>query len=379
MTTTACLIRGVLGAAGIALVATQSSLWLILAGVTLAVMAALRPRVDVPSSSIPVADDGRLPMFAGLLLAVAGAVLLAVNAGWATPLHEIPGRLIGGTPEPSVLGAAVLLPAGILMLVGLLAAGGLSPLAAGMVGMERFPWDVFPRAAAVTALIRVVALTLAPHESRLEVLLIAMTLVGWIAAIVRRDEPAGRRDLLLIPSLMWLTGACVAAWEAGSPQLAGRSGMPSVLHGIWLCMIADALASLAVTAAESAGERAVWLRRLGLLALSGVPPFPAFWGRLWILTALMFAHPIEPMTDLPDVHYGLMLVALTALFGLWSGFGRTLLWLRDPSMGTAISNDRSRLSLSVAVVTVLLLLAIGLFPRLLLESWPLGLSISLPR
>jgi hypothetical protein len=379
------LVRCVVAMAGATVVVTQSNLWVVLGGIVGAALAAMG--IERSSRSADASDFRASPgwqALAGLVLVAAGCFVLWRETGQAdlVELREVAGS--GAVFRPSSHSPETLLSC-VLLTVGLLAVGGLGPFAVNERGDASLPADgvrLLARLTALAALVQVVGRSVAIIEPRTVLVLLSLTILGWLTGIISRlgrSAKGSLAELLSLQSHLWLTAVCVVAWESGIPErsLAGQSSIPDGLSALLLCVAGDVGAYLVArlgrgdtlggpTGSVTPG-RVVW--RMSVLGLAGSPPLPGFWGRLWVLTALLFAHQVQPTNGLADVHFGLMALATIALLGLWAGVAEALQIVgAGPAWDVELLHAPSRTRRAAAIAGGIVLLIAGLYPRPIVEA-----------
>lgn len=277
----------------------SSSLLLLLLG--LIVLYGLGGSVDIAaieaaSRAPPGSSLSRLPPSAAIVSAVA---VVAGLSGFAA-LHAVP-RHRGGW-----LGNALSPDTGLLLLA--------------------------PSGAALLVLLRVVPVALGLQT---EAAATAIVLASWLlllagsgGALVQARVVALLTWAGLFHFGLWLAGAAVGAWEASHVNLSlpAASGLPGGCSAALYAFVADAMALLGLAAALGAVTRgnanvefledvAGLARRqplagaaaaVCLCSLCGIPPFPGFWARWWLLTAAWSAQQPSSLTGLYEPHYGFL-------------------------------------------------------------------------
>lgn len=250
------LAIGVVGAAAVIMLGTTVPVvWGAAAGVAAATLAV---------RWITVAP-GRPTLAAARIVALGTATLAAAGT-------LIPGASGGSVARSSVAG--VLLAVGFGALLAVVPLGGWATAIAGAVrGADLAPW----------------LLVLAPA-----VLLSAAAAVPGLASDVRRPCAGGLLGLGLVSAIFGGVQACragpqmrfrrlvvadlaLAAAGIGTLQGSGRLG------GMLIVLADIAVAPLLLHAARPGLERP---HRIAWLAVTGLPPAPAFWGRLLVLEGL---------------------------------------------------------------------------------------------
>jgi hypothetical protein len=273
---------------------------LVAAGIALAGTMALAPRLDggevlpacVAAAAVTVAMAATVAVVWSLGVAVAiGAVTvrwIAVAPGRSTlAAGRVAGlgaaALLGGATFLPVAGAAVdartaltgaLLAGGVAAIVALVPLGGWAAAAVGAVrGADLAPWALL---VAPSLLLSVGVLlpglpapARSPFANVLLVLGLASALFGGAQALT--GSASTRYGRLLIADL------ALAAAALGSGHQPGRLGG-------WVLILAHLCAAPLLLHPPRGGT--VRQRQLTWLALSGLPPSPAFWGRFLVLEAL---------------------------------------------------------------------------------------------
>lgn len=345
-------------------------------------------------------------MLAGLLLVLAGFVLLGVETGrWsleeirslaaAAPAGERKATTAAITPSRWSLASAV------LATVGLVALGRFPPFPGArreplqsqetgadlLTGRPDQPGaiDLVSRVVVTAALWRVAARTLVLVEPRTETLLISLSVLGWVTVLLRLfsltpdaaadDEPF--RGLLARPltdgiTSVWLTAVAVGSWEAAHPSaaLTTQSLLPSAWTALILAGLGDLLAwgvlNLVQAGPRPFSRTAVVAQGIGAAAWLGFPLGPGFWGRMWLLTACLSCTHTAPLTGVPEFHAGFQLLALVLLMGWLTSTSVGLGRLPPRGAGGALLAAPPRWRSWLAVAAAVLLVLLGLCPRPLL-------------
>jgi hypothetical protein len=345
-------------------------------------------------------------MLAGLLLVLAGFVLLGLETGrWsleeirslaaASPAGERKATTAAITPARWSLASAVLVTVGLVALGRFPPFPGArrEPLRSQETGADlhtRTPdqpgtIDLVSQVVVTAALWRVAARTLVLVEPRSETLLISLAVLGWVTVLLRLctqtsdeaadDEPS--RVLLARPltdgiAAIWLTAVAVGSWEAAHPSaaLTTQSLLPSAWTALILAGLGDLLAwgvlNLVQAGPRPFSRAAVVAHGIGAAAWLGFPLGPGFWGRMWLLTACLSCTHTAPLTGVPEFHAGFQLLSLVLLMGWLTSTSVGLGRLLPAGAGGAPLAAPLRWRSWLAVASALLLVLLGLCPRPLL-------------
>jgi len=333
---------------------------LLLAGLALGVTLALAPVLDggevltagVVGGACVVALAATVPVVWSLAMAVAVG---AMTMRW---IAAVPGRSTLAAGRTAGLGAAALVAAsafiptagpavdswtalsggllagGIAALLGLLPVGGWAVATASAVrGVDLAPWAllVAPSALLTTG----VLLPGLPHgaQTALADVLLSLGLVSALfgGARAARSSPEARYPRVLMADV------ALAASGLGTTHAAGSAGV------LLLLITHLGTAPLLLHGARSGTDRQC---RLAWLALTGLPPTPAFWGRFLVLQGLAATSGVALLIG---ILAGLPLVG-AAVFGL-----------SDPGRASEVP-PAGRIAEGMAWVAVLAVIAVGFAP-----------------
>jgi len=211
-------------------------------------------------------SPGRATLAAGRVAGTGTAALIA-----ASPFLPLTGFTTGA--RPIVVGA--LLAAGVAALLAVYPLGG---WAAGVLGLLR-PVDVAPWLVLLVPVVLVIAERIPGgvlgdgtpvFEHALLIVGLGSAVWGGLWAVRGPDSMRYGRVFMADIAL------CVAAVE-------GAASSPA-MSGALVILLTHLTVAPILLRSEDAGLR--WPRRVAWALLSGVPPSPAFWGRLLILEAL---------------------------------------------------------------------------------------------
>jgi hypothetical protein len=256
------LSAGVIGAASVVLLSTAVPIvW------SLAVAIAIGALVIRWIAASP----GRTTIAAGRVAGMGAAALIGA-AGFLPGAGFDTG--VGLTPGTRATLSGGLLAAGLVALLGLVPAGGWAAAATSAVrGVDLAPWALLLAPAlllsAAALLPALPAKAQTPLAHTLLVLGLASAVFGGAQAL--RSSPSSRYGRVLLGDV-----ALVAAGLG--------SGHPTATLGLYVLVVTHLCAGPLLIHAE----RAVFdrPRRLAWLALTGLPPSPAFWGRFLVFEAL---------------------------------------------------------------------------------------------
>lgn len=274
------------------------------------------------------AAPSRGTLAAGRVPGMGAATLLA-----AAPFLPLVGIISG--PRPEI--AAGLLAAGVTALLALVplggwAAGGFSTLR----GTEVAPWMLMLAPSVLLVAEKIPAATAAAGDDFGRILLVSGLASALFSGVMAtRVAPRQRYGRVFLADL----GLAAAAIGSAHPGLA--------LQGALLLVLTHAaLAPLLMQGSPASLGR---VRRLGWVALSGLPPSPSFWARFVLLQALVQVGP-------PEAVAALIAAALLAIVAVVTAVSTPR--SRDEAKGEA----PSKIAASIAWLSVASAFAIGLAP-----------------
>jgi NADH-quinone oxidoreductase subunit N len=256
---------------------------------------------------------------------------------------------------------------------------------------------VVPKVVAVLVIARVVASVLPAWGGRVDVavaLFAGMALaVGTATAVAATDVRGLLASAAQAHAGVWLAGLTVACWETAHPQhsLTVASGLPGGVSAAVFCLCADGLALLGVFATLAYLARpdrpvtfaedltglirqerlAAGVLCVCLLSLTGVPPLPGFWGRLWVLMAAFSPRHASTLTGLYEPHFGFLLLAAVVALSMAAiaiAYVRLLATIvLDEPLGRQQPGG-GRAALAAGAIIALVVTAVGLAPGILLRE-----------
>lgn len=377
-------------AVGLALaVATEDLVWLASAVLSSTIGEFLRQPRSRRTDGLAEPATSRSTVASGAMLALAGLGTLWYATG-ETSLAAI--RAAGvrdlALMPPDWRASDSLLVSGVFATVGLLALGGFSPFHRWSPRNESLPSaaaSVLRRLTALAILLQLVSRTLPLLDPRAETILIALALIGWIVPLItRRPTMTSATDVFVLQSQAWLAGLCVVAWETthAGHSLSIQSAVPDGVRATLFCMAADVLAYAVCLTASTGGltSRGGGISAgVARAALAGFPPFPGFWGRLWLLIACIFSHQIAPLSGVPDIHFAMMALAVALVLGTWNS-GLRVFTAPDNAADTAAAPVPMRPKTFIACIGAAILVACGLYPQALsnLTRFPIPVTAKPP-
>lgn len=276
----------------------------------------------------------------------AGLLLLGCAAwGFATGTAVVPTHPVTAPMETTTGPQWVTTVAAVLLLCGV--GGGLRCFPFPDVDRSRTQWRLYSRhwtmvlpLIAGVDLLRRLLPPLAATDSNSTVLVsVAIAclfpLIFGSAGWVGEQRLARRFESMMVTTY----GLCLAAivlscWEVSNLDrrlelsaviASGHDLVPMLLTTEIVASVAFAAACLALS---KEGQSARFLEEgqglgrsrplvaatgaIGLLSLSGLPPFPGFWSRLQLVSGLLIAHHRSSLTDLYELHGTTLLVAAVA-------------------------------------------------------------------
>jgi hypothetical protein len=278
------------------------------------------------------ASPGRATLAAGRIAGLGSATLVAA-AGFLPGAGFDTG--VGLTPGTRATLSGALLAAGIVAVLGMVPAGGWAAAATSAVrGIDLAPWAILLAPAVLFSagalLLGLPANARTPLANTLLVLGLISAVFGGVQSL--RSLPQSRYGRLLLADL-----ALVAA-GLGSGQ------SPAVL-GMYVVVLTHLCAAPLLIHAERAGvERP---RRLAWLALTGLPPSPAFWGRFLVLEALAATSGLA------------LIVGLVATAAMLAAAVHALVQPGEPDPDTAMPSIGARV---IAWLVAIAVMALGFAP-----------------
>lgn len=352
----------------------------------------------------PTARESLLFQMSCLLLVLFGMVLL-LGARGSVSIAQTPdaaGTLEAAAPRGPSVPAPVAATATVMLLCGLcgLSAGpyirfhGRSVLEV----MERPDLCLLamPPVTAVLVLLALLPPLLGPWTpaSETATLVAAALLVAAGGALLLGSTSLRRLSggLLVVTTGVWLVGLAVECFESQSAHgVEATNGPVSGLTAARFLICADLLGWIGWMSIwtrlrrgecelEFAGDLAGLLRQrpvdaacatLFLLSLAGLPPLPGFWGRWWLVSAVLRPRHSSPLTGLYESHPGFLAAGVGIVIGsivLAAAAVHLLqLMLFDPPLGR-IETHRRRWSSLLSIVLGALVLFGAARPVVLREA-----------
>ena len=186
------------------------------------------------------------------------------------------------------------------------------------IGDAESPWDDVGNHLLPVLLAPVLWMNLLPHllisERQLAILMPAAILPLLLTGLRADHRSRSETTLRLIPyvaSLAGMAAVILSGWDLLQPDLSLQEAHP-LLTGSELLpfiLLADSVAWMMLAAGDSRSSgTSGWFRNgcliLGALSLAGLPPFPGYWWRLQLLSALVIPHSRAPLLGLYEVTPG---------------------------------------------------------------------------
>jgi len=274
---------------------------LVAAGISMALVVLFQPSIDVSvgravgvvGAAATVAMASSDPLVTALALTAAVATLVLRWIGQSPGKATLAAGRVAGTGTAALIAASPFLPltgfttgarpvvVGVLLATGVAALLAVYPLggwAAGVIGALK-PAEIAPWLVLLVPVVLIIAERIPGgnlgggtpvYEHVLLVVGLGSAVWGGLWAVRGRTAMRYGRVFMVDIAL------CAAAVEGASVSPAVTGAMIILLTHLTLAPI--------LLRSEDAGLR--WPRRVAWALLSGVPPSPAFWGRLLILEAL---------------------------------------------------------------------------------------------
>jgi hypothetical protein len=274
---------------------------LVAAGLSMALVLMLQPSIDlslgraigVVGAAATIGMASNDPLVTAMALGAAVGTLVLRWIGQSPGKATLAAGRVAGTGTAALVAASPFLPltgfttgarpvvVGVLLAIGIAALLAIYPLggwATGVIGAlkpaEFAPWLVLLVPVVLIIAERIPGGNLGAGTPVYEHVLLVVGLGSavWGGLWAVRGRTAMRYGRVFMADI----ALCIAAVE-------GASASPA-LTGAFILLITHLALAPILLRSEDAGLR--WPRRVAWALLSGVPPSPAFWGRLLILEAL---------------------------------------------------------------------------------------------